>query len=1045
MDILNSKEASLLMQNIGEDRVLVIPDNFYAINFYAFENCDLARLVAGENIEKIEDAAFRHARIGVIDLSKTKITELAEDAFVYSNVDEIILPDTLKVINQFAFSGSKIKKLTIPPHVTHIQRFAFDECVNLEKIDIPESVLDIDKDAFNGCTNLKEIKLPNTLLTLKGGIFKGCSQLSEIKIPETVKIIESEAFKGCSQLKKIKFPENLVSIYSNAFQRCSQLTEIEFPEKLERINSWAFADCTNLRSVKFPKNLREIDSNAFNSCENLEEIDFGNVEVIRDSAFANTGIKNLVVPGGIKVIGSGAFKNCKIQNLVLSDGINKIEGGAFRDNTELEEVVIPDSVTSIGRMAFDGCVNLKHIKFPDSLEDLEFQGDLGNVEKIVLPKNLKSLGYKAFIDSKKLKEIEIPETTSIIGDEALANTGIEYIKLPKNLDFLGGEAFSHCSKLKEVEIPSNIVTLHNKLFADCESLGKIKLNDNITYIEDEVFKNCNSLTSLEFPPSVVRVGKRVFENCKNLERIVFNSPIVFSSGSFEKLSPKTKFISFKEGSELVGSMNISPLKYYTKKGSKIFLSAEPIDETSFCFGDYVREGGAQPKFDYVLGMQQEKDNFKKLFKDCPMFIDLFNLILEEKGFQGFKKFYYDNKDNFKFFKQCAKLVPEGLENDFCKLYFDLGGFEKNYTNIKTGKNGEKVEKTVNYSQRVGEFLKSMLVEQPWFFDKKYISNLRFNGIKEDFSNFILNKENFLETIKECKNIPEFFVKFYNEFEQAQMQNTSNKGSQRQLKPTIKSFKKYMFKDVFKGAEEHPGIAYALQQYFDNQETFNEAVEIDDERIAKKVPNNLTQSPIKGFSKIDQLSEDIKNQARGTMSEIVSITNGLTYEFLSKDDPNNFILGKLVSCCAHLEGAGYGIMHASIVHPDVQNLVIRDDKGEIIAKSTLYINREQGYGVFNNVEVDYDVRDYQKEEIFKAYIDAVNEFAKTYNKENPNKPLKIITVGANLNDLYRSLKSNTRESSVLYKSLDYRDYGKPNGRSYNGDSQDKQFVLWEKEE
>ena len=91
-------------------------------------------------------------------------------------------------------------------------------------------------------------------------------------------------------------------------------------------------------------------------------------------------------------------------------------------------------------------------------------------------------------------------------------------------------------------------------------------------------------------------------------------------------------------------------------------------------------------------------------------------------------------------------------------------------------------------------------------------------------------------------------------------------------------------------------------------------------------------------------------------DILKILNDLaskkfTYEFLSKQDALNYVLGKYCSCCSHLEGVGYSVMRASILHPDCQNLIIRNDKGQVVAKSTLYINRKERYGVFNNIEIN----------------------------------------------------------------------------------------------
>ena len=129
------------------------------------------------------------------------------------------------------------------------------------------------------------------------------------------------------------------------------------------------------------------------------------------------------------------------------------------------------------------------------------------------------------------------------------------------------------------------------------------------------------------------------------------------------------------------------------------------------------------------------------------------------------------------------------------------------------------------------------------------------------------------------------------------------------------------------------------------------------------------------------------------------------------------------------------MKASILHPDCQNLVIRNEKGEIIAKSTLYINRTQGYGVFNNVEVSH-ISEIDRDLIYLQYKKAVEEFAKRYNELNPTNPLTQINVGMNLNDLEHQINKNQAKSLEILKGLNFNIYG-----GYSGDWQQKQHVMW----
>ena len=180
----------------------------------------------------------------------------------------------------------------------------------------------------------------------------------------------------------------------------------------------------------------------------------------------------------------------------------------------------------------------------------------------------------------------------------------------------------------------------------------------------------------------------------------------------------------------------------------------------------------------------------------------------------------------------------------------------------------------------------------------------------------------------------------------------------------------------------------------------------------------------------------------TLMNLNKIANSeFSYEFLSKNDPRNFVLGKYCSCCAHIEGMGIGIMKASILHPECQNLVIRNKDGKIIAKSTLYINRKQGYGVFNNVEINNSISDEKiKKLIYIKYKEAVKAFAERYNELNKNNPIKKINVGMNLNDLSIEIKENSDKSNELLKGINFGSYG-----GYNGDWQNEQYIIWSNEE
>ena len=99
---------------------------------------------------------------------------------------------------------------------------------------------------------------------------------------------------------------------------------------------------------------------------------------------------------------------------------------------------------------------------------------------------------------------------------------------------------------------------------------------------------------------------------------------------------------------------------------------------------------------------------------------------------------------------------------------------------------------------------------------------------------------------------------------------------------------------------------------------------------------------------------------------------------------------------------------------------------------------------NNFEVYQGVPYLQYKEVYFRFMQGVSDFANQYNIEHPDKPLKIITVGANNNDLLNYIERGNKKSSELFKALDYSEYGY-DVFNYDGDSFAGQYVVWENSE
>lgn len=110
-------------------------------------------------------------------------------------------------------------ELVIPEGVTQIGNYAFYN-LNAYKLDIPEGVTRIGDHAFDTSDSvMSRVTLPSTLKTIGWGAFSGRDWRGDIDIPEGVTAIDGYAFNnsGSSFAYVIRLPGTLQSIGRNAF------------------------------------------------------------------------------------------------------------------------------------------------------------------------------------------------------------------------------------------------------------------------------------------------------------------------------------------------------------------------------------------------------------------------------------------------------------------------------------------------------------------------------------------------------------------------------------------------------------------------------------------------------------------------------------------------------------------------------------------------------------------------------------------------------------------------------------------------------------
>ena len=149
--------------------------------------------------------------------------------------------------------NGKSKSVDIPPGVTAIGPYAFENNSQITLVNIPLGVSVIGVGAFHGCTQLETVTFPEGIKDIKDYAFCGCESLSQIVIPGSVKTIGSCVFKGCAALTRAEIPEGVKNIEGYAFNNCKKLRTLILPGSIEKIGLGAFFGCVALAEIIVPR------------------------------------------------------------------------------------------------------------------------------------------------------------------------------------------------------------------------------------------------------------------------------------------------------------------------------------------------------------------------------------------------------------------------------------------------------------------------------------------------------------------------------------------------------------------------------------------------------------------------------------------------------------------------------------------------------------------------------------------------------------------------------------------------------------------------
>jgi len=338
------------------------------------------------------------------------VTRIGKNVFSKSDITSIILPRSIKTIEDSAFAESDLSQIKFDEHseLTNIGKKAFYG-TNLETIKMPNSVKYVGDSAFQGCEDLETVNMSNSLKTINKDCFEGCSEIISIELTSNISTIEVGAFENCSKLANITFNESakLKTIKDNAFSN-TYISNLNLPKGLENLGT-AFRDCANLQAVDMPSTIKEISYNPFYNCAKLASLSVSpnnNVFYSANDCILTRNTEMLII-------------GCNKSEIPSKTAI--IHNGAF-DGSGITSVTIPSSVIVIGDHAFNNCENLGSLEFAEGSK-------------------LKELGVSAFAGCG-FTEIVLPDKLEVIKGEAFKDTEIASIVIPNSVKYIGENALS---------------------------------------------------------------------------------------------------------------------------------------------------------------------------------------------------------------------------------------------------------------------------------------------------------------------------------------------------------------------------------------------------------------------------------------------------------------------------------------------------------------------------------------------------------------------------------------------------------------------------
>lgn len=368
--LFNADRTKLLVYPQSKaDIYYVVPNGVKIIGGCSFRaNKYLQYVTLPSSVKRIEAFAFQNSESLVYaDLGGAEI--IGRNSFaICKQLNNVVVSDCLHTIEYLAFSSS-----------------------SLVSINLPETMRVIDDKAFSGCSNLQLSHLPDSLMIIGASAFNGCNNVTFTNVPQSLVLMGEKCF-GTYSNSMIEWDNGVGYIGDFVYTCDGYPTYVSIRPGTRGIAGAAFRNKSNLQYIDIPESIESVEQNAFAGTAWLaNQKPSDHVVYVGKVAYCHYGFDNgdyyygeLNIKEGTKGIGSDILKRP-----TSSGGLSK---------GKVSSVKLPSTLTNVASRAFDYDYNLSgKLELPEGLVCTGYSAfDTPLVSEVVWPSSMTAIGSCIF-------------------------------------------------------------------------------------------------------------------------------------------------------------------------------------------------------------------------------------------------------------------------------------------------------------------------------------------------------------------------------------------------------------------------------------------------------------------------------------------------------------------------------------------------------------------------------------------------------------------------------------------------------------------------